>query len=836
MRSAVLLVLFVTVARAELPSPRLDRIFPLGASAGSSVEVEVAGADLDGLKAITIDHPGITANLIKDRKFKVTVAANVPEGTYDVRAIGKWGVSSPRLFVVSRGLKEVLEKEPNDEPATAQSVAMNSAVHGTTDNNKDDIFKFSAKKAQRIVIDCQAGKLDSMLDATMALSAADGKLLASNGDYNGRDPLIDFIAPADGDYFVKVHDLSYRGGFVYRLVITDRPQVDHVFPRAIQAGKPQKITIYGRNLGPGSKPSAWRVGDLALDEKEETITAPPDLLTHGEYRFTDHPTTHSVLPTAATASLTGFQVHGVPMLVTSLPVTREAEPNDERTKPQRIALPAVVSGRFDRPRDADWYEFETTEAGNYSFEVYCERIAGRADPYLVIVDDKDNRINELDDFGPRVNAFDGHLRDPSGTVNLPAKRRYRVLVQDRYRRGGARFQYVLVVQKAMPDFYASVIHAQNPGPGGTTIHRGGATYLDVILHNKDGFNGSVTVAADDLPKGLHAMPTTINSDTRGTFVLWADGDAPEFVGPIRLTATGKNGSATLVREVRPYTRVWPQPDMNSSRPTRTLVVAVAEKAPFLVKPASERIEIVAGKKVELKLQLDRLWPEFGGAVTVQSLTFPGPIKMNQATIPDGKTEVTVSVEVQAGAAGGLHAGPSVPGASALRQELQEWQGQYPRHAAVATVHADREGSGQEVGTCEAIHGIFSSKRPFVADSLQESAVRCRFVASFVNSLQRGVGVSATHERNGRHVSAGLVLVFLSTGSQFKSRLCGGLQQALAVVGSGDVQIGLIDDAVAVDVRKSHHRLPGSREPRFDGFQILLVHDSVAVEIAGQQAD
>src|SRR4029079_18702935 len=134
----------------------------------------------------------------------------------------------------------------------------------------------------------------------------------------------------------------------------------------------------------------------------------------------------------------------------------------------------------DKARDADWSEFAAPADGPYSFEVYCERIAGRADPYLVVLDDKDNRVSELDDFGPRDNAFDGHLRDPSGTVNLAAKKKYRVLVQDRYRRGGARYQHVLAIRKPMPDFYPAVIHQQNPGPGGTTICKGGAAYLDVV--------------------------------------------------------------------------------------------------------------------------------------------------------------------------------------------------------------------------------------------------------------------------------------------------------------------------------------------------------------------
>ena len=556
------------------------------------------------------------------------------------------------MFNVAHGISEVLEKEPNDEPPTAQTLAMNSAVHANSDGNKDDIFKFVAKKGQRIVLDCQAGKLDSLLDATMTLTSSEGKLLASSGDYTGRDPLIDFIAHADGDYFVNVNDLSYRGGFVYRLVVTDRPVVDHVFPRAVQAGKVNSITLYGRNLGMGSKSSAWKLNDLPFDEREESVTPPADLLVRNDYRFTDHPSTHSVLPTAATATLTGYQVHGVPVLVTNDPVTREVEPNDDPKKPQAISLPAVVSGRFDRERDADWYEFETTEAGNYAFDVYCERIAGRADPYLVVFDDKDNRLNELDDFGPRVNAFDGHLRDPSGSIGLAAKKKYRVLVQDRYRRGGARFHYVLTVRKPVPDFYVAVIHAQNPGPGGITIRRGGAVHLDVILHNREGFSGPVTISAEGLPKGVHALPTTIQNDTRGTFVLWADADAPDFVGPIKLVATGKSGETTITRNVRPYTRVWSNQDMNSSRPTRELVVTVGESSPYALRPTSERLEVLAGQKVELQVQLDRRWPDFKGAVTIVPLAFPGPIKMGQVTIAEGKTEATATVEVQNGARAG----------------------------------------------------------------------------------------------------------------------------------------------------------------------------------------
>ena len=650
MRCSLLVVLFfASVARADLPSPRLDRITPLGAAAGSSVEIEVIGADIEDATKLMFDHPGITAKHVKDRKFQVTVSPEVPAGTYDARVIGKFGITNPRLFAVSKGLTELAETPPKD-PTAGQLVPMNSVINGSSKQGREDVFRFAAKKGQRVVAECFAQRLDSQLDANLTLTDSEGRQLASNGDYAGKDPLVEFVAPRDGEYAVTINDLSFRGGFPYRLVITDQPHVENVFPRAVQAGKKAELTVFGRNLGSGAKPSSWVVNDLPLDAVTESVTPPDDILKRGLFSFTDHPTGHSVLPTAATCTLHGFQHRGVPLVVTDLPVTVEQEPNDDPLKPQKLTLPVVLSGRFDKERDADWYEIEPPESGSYSFEVYCERIAGRADPYLVVLDEKDNRVAELDDFGIRMNAFDGHLRDPSGSVNLTAKKKYRVLVQDRYRRGGARYQYVLAIRKPVPDFFPAVIHHQNPGPGGTTVRKGGAVYLDVVIHNTGGFAGPVTITAEDLPKGLHVAPTTINNDNRGVVVLWADKDAPDWVGPVRLTATAKRGDETITRVVRPYTRVWNSTDLNSSRPTRELVVAIAaDTAPFAITPQVEKVEVEAGKKVEVVVKCDRLWPEFKGAVTLIPLSVPGPIKMGTVTIAEGKSEATVTLEVQAGA-------------------------------------------------------------------------------------------------------------------------------------------------------------------------------------------
>ncbi len=617
--------------------------------------MEIAGADIEELTSLRFDHPGISAQPVDDKEkhFSISVAADVPPGTYDVRLIGRWGISNPRLFAVTHGLKDVVEAEPNNTRDQAQLVELNSAVNGSSDGNGEDSFRFTAKKGQRLVIDCQAGKLDSMMDATMTLTDNDGRSLASSSDYNGRDPMIDFPVPSDGEYVVAVYDLSYRGGHPYRLLITDKPHVETVSPRAVQAGLPITMTAIGRNL-PQGVASGAEINGLALLASPFAITPPNDVNTTGGYLFHEHPTDHSVLPTAATCTLAGFQVrlpqldaiNAFPIVVSETEVTIETEPNDKQDVPQVTQLPLVLSGQFDKPRDADWFEIEVPENGQYAFDVYCERIRGRADPYLVVVDDKGNRINEQDDFGHRINAFDGHLRDPVGMVNLNADRNYRVLVQDRYRRGGARYQYVLTIRKPRPDFFVAAIHRQNPGPGGTTIWKGGAIEMDVIIHQRDGYNGPVILTAENLPPGLHATPTTLNNNTRGTFVLWADDDAADFTGPIQVVATGMRGDETLRRDVRSYSRVWNQAGMNSSRPMREMFVAIRDSAPYSLQFENDRIEVEAGKKAEVTLQLDRRWIDFKSDVTILPLALPSGFTMPNGKIAAGQTETKVAIDVQ----------------------------------------------------------------------------------------------------------------------------------------------------------------------------------------------
>lgn len=652
--SAALLICLTAGVRGELPSIQLVRIQPLGAAAGATVEVEAIAGNADDARQLVFDHPGLRAEQTAPNKFKVLVAADVPEGTYDVRLLGRYGISNPRLFAVSQGLSDAAEKEPNNSLAEAQPIPLNSAVAGVSDSNNQDVFRFAAKQGQRLTLECQAGKLDSELDASLTVIGPSGAALAANGDYRGRDPKIDFLCPADGEYLLEIHDLSYRGGFPYRLLITDRPYVENVFPRVVEPAKPVELTALGYNFGTAGQASSWTLDERPLEEYRFQFSPPPAAEALGAFRFLEHPTDHSVLPTAATCTLSGFQLRvpvgtgsgpAVTLMAAEGPVTLEREANNSAETPQAIVLPATVSGRFDRPRDADWYQFVAEEAARYEIQVYSERIAGRADPYVVLVDDQNNRLAEFDDFGHRMNAFDGHLRDPVGSIDLAKGRTYRLLVQDRYSRGGARYQYVLTVRRSKPDFYVAAIHGANPGPAGVNVGQGGAAHLDLVIHREGGYAGPVTITGEGLPPGLHAAEVKIANDTRGVLTLWSDPGAAAWNGMLRLTAKGEHDGQPIIHAVRPYTRVWTDPNMGSSRPTRELAAAITAQAPYALRISPDKATLSANGKLELKVEATRYWPEFKAPIRVIGLGLPGGFQFAESEIAEGANEKTFALQL-----------------------------------------------------------------------------------------------------------------------------------------------------------------------------------------------
>jgi hypothetical protein len=633
-----------------LPHIRLDGIFPLGSQAGSEVQLEIRGKDLDDVKTLRFDHPGLKAAFVKPNQFRLTVATDVPQGTYEVRAVGRYGISGVQLFEVGRGLTEVLEKEPNDSPDKAQAVPMNAAVNGRSDGNGDDFFRFPAKKGERIVLDCRAFRLNSQLRAILSLAGADGKeLLRSRPYYNLTDPLLDFTAPADGDYIVRLHDMTFLGGLAYRLVISNHPQIENAFPAAVMPGAKTELLLLGRNL-PGGKPAPqWVIQDQPLEQLTVPFAAPKDPLQQDRFAFLNH------LPSPC-LDARGLQfwpaelkncLNPVTLASADLPVTAEREPNDSPETAQPLTLPTVVSGRLDQPGDRDWYTFTAKAGEAITIDLLCERLDFPGDPFVLIFDAKGKEVTSFDDHGININSLAQANRDPLGTFRVPADGTYRLFVQERYRKGGPRYHYVLRLAKNEHDFYPVVFHETPSDPSCPVVRQGGSAFCELCLNRRD-FNGPVTVEAEGLPPGITCPPVHVSPQAQhANIVFIAAADAPEWAGPIRLKAWAMIDGKRLERPVRCAQRRWPVANINTSLEVRDICLAVRPKAPYGIRLAAEKAAAPAGGAVDMKATVIRHWPDFKGKVQLTGLNLPPGFSLATTDIPADKSETTVKLKIAA---------------------------------------------------------------------------------------------------------------------------------------------------------------------------------------------
>ena len=95
-----------------------------------------------------------------------------------------------------------------------------------------------------------AARIGSPLDASLAVLDAGGRVLAENDDSAGKDPVLRFVAPADGTYRVRIRDANNQGGqaYVYRLTLTGDPYVDRVYPLGGRRGQNVALHLFGQGV------------------------------------------------------------------------------------------------------------------------------------------------------------------------------------------------------------------------------------------------------------------------------------------------------------------------------------------------------------------------------------------------------------------------------------------------------------------------------------------------------------------------------------------------------------------------------------------------------------
>ena len=620
--------------------PRLNSIYPCGGRQGAAVHCTIAGADLDGATGLYFSHPGIRSERVGPNSFTVHVAKDVPVGNYDIRVVAPAGLSNFRAFVVG-DWPETLEKEPNDDPLKAQRVSLPVVVNGCLDRQTDvDHYVFTAKKGQRVLINCWAWRIDSRLDGTLRLYDASGKELAYNGDYYGKDPFIDFTAPADGDYTVAVWDFVYGGGtdYFYRLHIGSLPQLDAAIPAAVKPGAKTKVTFFGRNLPGGAPaPESMRVFGQPLEMLTREIEGPRDLelgLHDGE----------AIRPPRAQLEGFDYRMHTpdgssspIFLAFTNDPILIEQEPNNSIKTAQRLPIPCDVTGTFAPVNDVDVFGFGAKKGERIVVEVFGERQSGQIDPTMAGFDAKGKRIFTLDDFNSNIGQlrFTTQTRDARWDFTAPANGDYFVQVRDLYfqQRGSGNFSYRLCMRRPRPDFRLVAVPVHDTQPHSTTVGRGSKNWLDVLVFRNDGFDEPIEIQATNLPPGVTCAPVEIGpGKTSVPLVFSAAPDAPLGHAEIHVLGKAKIEGKDVVRYARGGGLTWPTVNTPGvARMANSIVLAVRQPASFEVTATPGTISAKPGAKVKFEVALKR------------AAGWDGPVQLSGFDLPPNAKVALVNV-------------------------------------------------------------------------------------------------------------------------------------------------------------------------------------------------
>jgi hypothetical protein len=710
---------------AQLPLARLSTLFPPGGKTGTTFEVAVTGVDLDEANQLYFSSTNIAAKQKlaektsepEPNKFLVTVGADVAPGICEARVVGRFGVSNPRPFVVA-DLPELLSPTTNHTAESATEITLGTVVNGRADASAIDYFKFTAKKDQRVLVECLARDIDSRMDDSLVLYDARGREL----ERRRRGGLLDFIAPADGEFVLGVSDFTYRGGeeYFYRLTIGAGPHVDYIFPPSGLGGSNGKYTLYGRNL-PGSTPATGlSINGKPLEQLDVEIalpaadallqqTPPPDVLSR---------------PCAAAVDGIEYRLrtqrgvsNPVFLGLAAAPVVTEQEPNNQPGQSQRITLPCEVVGQFYPAGDRDSFVFDAKKGDVYWIEMYSHRLGLPTSPFALLQhitkndkgDEKASDVRELYASDTNIGGpeFSTANRDPAWRFEVTEDGMYRLQVRDLFNRddNDPRFIYRLSLHKEAPDFRLVAL-PQAPPPVNKDakeaalwtpfLRRGETIPIKVLVFRRDNFDGDIELSVEGLPQGVGFASAKIAAKkTSGFVLLTAAEDASAWSGPIRVTGKAKIGETEVTRQARAGSITWNVPDYNNeavdARLTRELYLDVSsvENTPIAIAPADSKIQqATAGRKLQIPLKLARHF-EFNETLKLKAMGETGLEGLKEFDV-DGKTNAA-TLEID------LSQQKLAPGTHTFWLQTQT-KGKYRNDPEAAREAADAAGKAEKLAT------------------------------------------------------------------------------------------------------------------------------------------
>jgi hypothetical protein len=492
-------------ATSQAAAPELKYLYPAAGQQGTNVAISTNQADT--WPNIWTDSPGIkfTPTPILGT-YNVEITADAPLGPHLVRAWNAEGASAPRFFIVSPD-KELISNEPNDSPASAQSIeVLPATISGRLDKNGDvDCYSVMLKRGQTLVCWVEAYVLASPFDGLLRVSDTAGRVLAFNHDYRTLDPLVAWTAPQDGTFIVQIMGFAHppsssvqlagSESCVYRLHLTTRPTVRFTIPAMVQSGTSPPLRLIGWNL------------------PTTTINCDATQLAVGS------------APRANASNAIDFLQ---PLAISGIRELIEQEPDDVEL--QSLGVPSAITGRIGSPGDEDRYTFAAAKGRAYDLKIIAAALGSPLDAWLRVENPDHKEVAKNDD---------AKGRDPQLTWTAPADGNFTVVIGDVTHRGGDDYVYRFAITEPTPEVLGSI------AAHSVAITAGKTTDLKVTIKRTNGFKSKLQLIAKDLPTGISASPVEVpEKDGEVTLQLAADAAAVPASQPFTLVlkeTEGPNG-------------------------------------------------------------------------------------------------------------------------------------------------------------------------------------------------------------------------------------------------------------------------------------------------------
>jgi len=671
---ALLLAVLVALphAAAQLPVARLLGLSPAGARIGATNEIDVSGSDLDGPVALRFSDPRIVGSAKEGApgRFLVVVPDSVPPGIVDARFEGRFGLSNPRAVAVDP-LPTLPAPSTNSTPESAAALERGTVVDGRVPAGGVSWFRFAAAAGERLRIRVEAAALDSRLSPDLVLFHADGRELA----VARRRERLEFTAPSDGPFRLRLADAQFRGGdgFHYRLRVESTPLVAFTLPVSVQAGRTNRVSLYGHAL-PGGQPAGLQGPDgTPLERVEADFAVPPEpaggpadpfvgFLRGPASAFLARDTWTAAWHAGGSGAVAiGF--HWTTNTVIAIPTNHILQ----------VVPPCEASGMFPGRGEVAGVSFQAAKGTVWWIEVVGDRMSPDCDPHAVVQRERTTRdaagnvqyavVAELGDTEQNVGdrEFNTSHRDATVRFEAPETGRYRVLVRDLFHLGPnpPRRPFRVSIRPARPDFDLAVFVQPPPRVGEdrnlpllpVDLRRGQTVALKVVAQRRDGFDGAIDLSATNLPAGLRLGPARIAAGQHATTVLLTAGTDAAVSGPWTLTGTASVDGSARVRTAAGATLVWAVGDHNQETPLVRLTrgtaagVLAAESAPATVRVGDGApLAATEGGLLRLPVRVVR-HPDFPAGFNLRPAGHPAFEKAKEIAVPEKAGEVAAEVSL-----------------------------------------------------------------------------------------------------------------------------------------------------------------------------------------------